>query len=80
VSAASSGAYSTAVSQGSYTVTVTGTSGSLVHSATLALTVGSSSGVGALPSTAFIGGAIAAAISVVAGIVYVLRRRPKTNT
>ena len=80
VSAASSGAYSTPVSQGSYTVTVTGTSGSLVHSATLALTVGSSSGVGPLPSAAIIGGAIAAAIAVVAGIVYVLRRRPKTNT
>lgn len=79
VSAASSGAYSTAVSQGSYTVTVTGTSGSLVHSTTLALTVGSSSGVGALPSAAIIGGAIAAAIAVVAGTVYVLRRRPKTN-
>jgi hypothetical protein len=80
VSAASSGGYSTPVSQGSYTVTVTGTSGSLVHSVTLALTVGSSSGVGALPSAAIIGGAIAAAIAVVAGIVYVLRRRPKTNT
>ena len=80
VSAASSGAYSTPVSQGSYTVTVTGTSGSLVHSATLALTVGSSSGVGALPSAAIIGGGIAAAIAVIAGTVYVLRRRPKTNT
>jgi len=80
VSAASSGAYSTPVSQGSYTVTVTGTSGSLVHSATLALTVGSSSGVGVLPSAAIIGGGIAAAIAVVAGTVYVLRRRPRTNT
>jgi hypothetical protein len=80
VSAASSGAYSTPVPQGNYNVNVTGTSGSLVHSATLALTVGSSSGVGALPSAAIIGGAIAAAIAVVAGIVYVLRRRPKTNT
>ncbi len=80
VSAASSGGYSTPVSQGSYTVTVTGTSGSLVHSATLTLIVGSSSGVGALPSVAIIGGAIAVAIAVVAGIVYVLRRKPKTNT
>jgi uncharacterized membrane protein len=79
-SAASSGAYSTPVSQGSYTVTVTGTSGSLVHSATLALTVGSSSGVGALPSAAIIGGGIAAAIVVVAGTVYLLRRRSKTKT
>jgi len=80
VSAASSGAYSTPVPQGSYTVNVTGTSGSLVHSATLALTVGSSSGVGTLPSAAIIGGGIAVAIAVVAGIVSVLRRRPKTNT
>ena len=80
VSTASSGAYSTPVSQGSYTVTVTGTSGSLVHSATLALTVGSSSGVGALPSAAIIGGGIAAAIAVAAGTVYVLRRRSKTKT
>jgi plastocyanin len=79
VSAASSGAYSTAVSQGTYTVTVTGTSGSSVHSTTLSLTVGSSSGVGGLPGTAIIGGGIAAAIAVVAAIVYVLRRRPKTS-
>jgi plastocyanin len=80
VSTASSGAYSTPVSQGNYNVNVTGTSGSLVHSAALALTVGSSSGAGTLPSTAIVGGAIAAAIAVVAGIVYILRRRPKTNT
>jgi hypothetical protein len=80
VSAASSGAYSNPVSRGNYNVNVIGTSGSLVHSATLALTVGSSSGIGPLPSTALIGGGIAAAIAVVAGIVYVLRRRPKTRT
>jgi len=80
VSAASSGAYSTPVPQGSYTVNVTGTSGPFVHSATLALTVGSSSGVGTLPSAAIIGGGIAVAIAVVAGTVYVLRRRPKTRT
>jgi plastocyanin len=80
VSAASSGAYSTPVSQGSYMVTVTGTSGSLVHSATLALTVGSSAGVGALPSAAIIGGGIAVAIAVVAATVYFLRRRPKMKT
>jgi len=79
VSAASSGAYSTPVSQGNYNVTVTGTSGSLVHSATLALTVGSSSGAGALPSVVILGGGIAAAIAVVAGTVYVLLRRPKTK-
>jgi hypothetical protein len=80
VSAASSGVYSTPVSQGSYNVNVTGTSGSLVHSATLALTVGSSSGIGPLPSTALIGGGIAVAIAVVAATVYFLRRRPKTKT
>src|SRR6267143_1344357 len=42
VSAASSGAYSTPASPGHYNVSVTGTSGSLAHSATLALTVNSS--------------------------------------
>jgi len=80
VSAASSGAYSTAVSQGSYTVTVTGTSSSSVHSTTISLAVGSSSAAGGLPGTAIIGGGIAAAIAVVAAIVYVLRRRTKTKT
>jgi hypothetical protein len=80
VSTSSSGAYSTPVSQGSYTVTVTGTSGSSVHSTTLSLIVGSSSGVGGLPGAAIIGGGIAAAIAVVAAIFYVLRRRPKTKT
>ena len=79
VSATSSGAYSTPVSQGSYNVNVTGTSGSLAHSATLTLTVGSPSGAGALPSVAVIGGGIVAAIAVVAGIVYALRRRPGTK-
>jgi len=80
VSAASSGAYSTPVSQGSYTVTVTGTSGSSVHSTTISLTVGSSSGAGGLPGTAIIGGGIAAAIAVVGAIIYALRRRTKTKT
>ena len=79
VSAASSGAYSTPVPQGNYNVNVTGTSGSLVHSATLALTVGSSSGAGALPTSAIIGVGIASAIAVVAAIIYFLRRRPKTK-
>ena len=80
VSAASSGAYSTPVLQGSYTVTVTGRSGSLVHSATLSLTVGSPSGVGGLPSSVIIGGGIAAAVAVVAAIVCALRRRTRTKT
>ena len=79
VSAASSGAYSTAVSQGSYTLTITGTSGSSVHSTTISLTVGSS-GVGGLPGAAIIGGGIAAAIAVVAAVAYVLRRKTKTKT
>jgi hypothetical protein len=80
VSAASSGAYSTPVPQGNYSVNVTGTSGSLVHSATIALAIGSSSGVGALPTLAIIGAGIASAMAVVAAIVYFLRRRPKTKT
>ena len=80
VSAASSGAYSTPVSHGSYTVTVTVTSGSSVHSTTISLTVGSSSGAGGLPGTAIIGGGIAAAIAVVGAIIYALRRRTKTKT
>jgi hypothetical protein len=80
VSAASSGAYSTPVPQGNYNVNVTGTSGSLFHSATLALTVGSSSGAGALPTFAIIGVGIASAIAVVAAIVYFLRRRPRAKT
>jgi len=79
VSAASSGVYSTPVSQGNYSVNVTGTSGSLVHSATLSLNVGSSSGAGALPTPAIIGAGIASAIVVAAAILYFLRRsRRKT--
>jgi uncharacterized membrane protein len=80
VSAVSSGAYSTPVSQGNYSVNVTGTSGSLIHSATLALTVGSSSGAGALPTSTIIGVGVAIAVAVVAAMVYFLRRRPKTKT
>jgi uncharacterized protein YfaS (alpha-2-macroglobulin family) len=79
-SAASSGVYSTPVAQGNYNLTVTGSSGGLVHSTTLALTVGSPSGAGALPSLVIIGGGIAVAIAVVAGIVYFLRRKPKIKT
>ncbi|OLD78942.1 hypothetical protein AUF62_01175 [archaeon 13_1_20CM_52_20] len=80
VSAASSGSYSSPVPQGNYSVNVTGTSGSLVHSATVALTVGSSSGAGALPTSAIIGVGIASVVAVVAAIVYFLRRRPRTKT
>ncbi len=78
VSTASSAAYSASVSQGSYTVTVTGTSGSLVRSTTLSLIVGSPSGVGGLPSAALIGGGIAAIVAVVAAALYIFRRRIKT--
>ncbi|HEV2121048.1 MAG TPA: cupredoxin domain-containing protein [Candidatus Bathyarchaeia archaeon] len=77
-SAASSGAYSSTVSQGNYNINVTGTSGQLVHPVTLALTVGSTSSV--LSNVAIIGGGIAAAIAIIAGTVYVMRRRSKTKT
>ena len=80
VSAVSSGAYSTPVPLGNYNVNVTGTSGSLVHSATLALTIGSSSGAGALPTLAIIGVGIVSAVAVVAAGVYFLRRRSKPKT
>jgi len=80
VSAASSGAYSTAVPKGNYSVNVTGTSGSLVHSATIALTVGSPSGAGTLSTSAIIGVGIASAIAIVAATVYFLGRRPKSKT
>ncbi|TMI33463.1 hypothetical protein E6H28_01980 [Candidatus Bathyarchaeota archaeon] len=80
VSAASSGAYSTPVPLGNYNVNVTGTSGSLVHSATLALTIGSSSGAGALPTLAIVGVGIASAVAIVVAGVYFLRRRSKPKT
>jgi hypothetical protein len=80
VSAASSGAYSTPVPQGNYSVNVTGTSGSLFHSVILALTVGSASGAGVLPTSVIIGVAITSVVAVVAVIVYFLRRRPRAKT
>ena len=80
VSAMSSGVYSTPVAAGNYNVNVTGTSGSLVHSTALALTVGSSSGAGAFPPVAIIGGGIAAALAIIGVAVYVLRGKPKTKT
>src|SRR2546427_572632 len=80
VIASSSGAYSTPISPGSYTITLNATMGSLSHTETIPLTVTSpSSGVGILASPIVIGG-IVAAIAVVAGTVYVLRHRPKTKT
>jgi len=75
-----SGAYSTPVSLGSYNITLIGTMGSLSHSKIILLTMTSpSSGAGILTSPIVIGG-IAAAIAVVAGTVYVLRRRSKTKS
>ena len=80
VTASASGAYSTPVPTGSYTITLNATMGSLSHIKTIPLTVTSpSSGAGILTSPIVIGG-IVAAIAVVAGIVYVLRRRPKMKT
>ena len=80
VTATASGVYSTPVPPGSYTITFNATMGSLSHTKTIPLTVTSpSSGAGILTSPIVIGG-IAATIAVVAGIVYVLRRRPKTKT
>ena len=80
VTASASGAYSPPVSPGSYTITLNATMGSLSHAETIPLTVTSPSpGAGILTNPIVIGG-IAVAIAVVGGIVYVLRRRPKTNT
>ena len=80
VTASSSGTYSTPISPGSYTITLNATMGSLSHTETIPLTVTSlPSGAGILTSPIVIGG-IAAAITVVAGIIYVIRRRPKANT
>jgi len=61
-------------------VNVTGTSGSLVHSATLALTIGASSGAGALPTLAIVAVGIASAVAIVVAGVYFLRRRSKPKT
>src|SRR5947199_3229275 len=80
VSAASSGAYSTPIPLGNYNVNVTGTSRSLVHSATLALTIGASSGAGALPTLAIVAVGIASAVAIVVAGVYFLRRRSRPKT
>jgi plastocyanin len=80
VSTPSSGTYSSPVSQGSYTVNVTATSGLLVHTSTLSLTVGSPSGVGDLTGSAIIIGGVGAGIVVAAAAVYALRRRTRTTT
>ena len=75
----SSGYYSSPVSLGSYTVTVTGTSGSLSHPAAIALTVGNTSapasGVGNLPISLIVG-VIVGVIAVLGVGVYLVRRKP----
>lgn len=81
VSAMSSGVYSRPVATGNYSANITGTSGSLVHSATLELTVGSSSaaGAGALPAAVIIGGGAVGVLVATGTVVFFLRRRPKTK-
>lgn len=79
VSAAPMGLYSTPVSNGNYSVNITATSGSLSHSTTVQVTVGStSSGSGALnlPVTVWTGIATVI-IAVVAVTVYLVRRKTK---
>jgi plastocyanin len=77
VSTAASGYYSTSVAQGSYTMNVTASSGSLVHSTPVSLTVGSTSSTP--PSTSTlpllpIAGVIAA-IVVIGTAAFLIRRR-----
>ena len=77
VIASTSGAYSTPVSPGSYTITLNETMGSLSHSQTIPLTVTSpSSGAEILTNPVVIGG-IVVAVVIVAIAVYALRRKPK---
>jgi len=78
VSTSSSGYYSTPVTQGNYAVNVTASSGSLSHSTTVSLTVGSTSsppaGNSNLPVLPIFGGIIGA-IVVVGVAVFLIRRR-----
>lgn len=77
VTASSSGAYSTAISLGSYYITLNATMGSLSRSVSIPLTVTSPSfGAGILTSPLFIGG-IVGTIAVVGVAAYVLSRRAK---
>src|SRR5947199_233309 len=75
VASSSSGASSTPDSAANYNVNVPGTSGSLVHSATLDFTIASCSVAGSLPTLAIIGVWIVSAVAVVAAGVYFLGRR-----
>jgi hypothetical protein len=80
VTASSSGAYSTAVSAGSYTITLNATMGSLSHVASIPLTVTSPSfGAGFLTNPLFIGG-IVGAVAIVGVATYALSRRAKKSS
>ena len=78
ISTSSPGYYSTPVAQGNYAVNVTASSGSLSHSTTVSLVVGSTStsppGSSSLPVLQIIGGIIGA-IVVVGGAVFLIRRK-----
>ena len=77
VTAPSSGAYSTAISPGSYSIALNATMGSLSHSSSIPLTVTSPSfGAGILASPIFIGGFVST-ITIVGVAAYVLSRRAK---
>jgi FtsP/CotA-like multicopper oxidase with cupredoxin domain len=78
IATSGSGAYSTPTPLGSYTVTITATNSSLSHSATMHLTVGSSSPSGSVSlSVALIVGGVVAAITVVGVAAFLIRRRSK---
>ncbi len=78
VSTATSGRYSTPVALGNYVVNVTASSGSVSHSTTVSLTVGSTSapptGNSSLPLLPIIGGIIGA-IAVVGIALFLIRRK-----
>lgn len=79
VSTASAGAYSSPTPTGSYTVTVNATSGSIIHSLTIAVTVNSgSSGIAGLPSSVLIG--IIAVIVAAIIVAFFVIRRSRTKT
>lgn len=77
VMASSTGAYSSMVSTGSYSITLNATTGSLSHAETIPLTVTSSSlVVGLLANSVAIGGVVSV-IAIVVVALYMWRRRPK---
>ena len=79
VTTSSSGAYSTAVSTGSYTITLNATMGSLSHVTAIPLTVASPwFGAGFLTNPIFIGG-IVGTIALVAVAIFALNARSKRS-